>query len=149
MQRTALAQNDMLSPQPHILTLPAIRDARGDLGVVEAAQHLGFPLERIFYIYNTPAATHRGGHAHKTLHQFLISLGSPLQLRVHNGQHEQAYTLASHTQGLYLPPLHWIDIDHLPAASTLLVLCSAPYDEADYLRDFSGFLAHCQKDRVL
>jgi hypothetical protein len=128
---------------PRIIALTAIADARGHLGVVEAAQDLDFPIARVFYIYNTPAATHRGGHAHKALHQCLISLGAPITLRVHNGQREQSFSLQSHSQALYVPPRHWIDIDHIPQGCTLLVLCSAPYDEADYLRDFNTFLAYC------
>ena len=126
----------------HIIDLPSFPDARGHLGVVEVAQHIGFAIERAFYIYNTPSHAHRGGHAHKTLYQFLITLGAPIAFRVHNGQQETAFTLNSYTQGLYLPPRHWIDIDSIPTNTTLLVLCSAAYDEADYLRDFSAFLAY-------
>ena len=127
----------------HLVNLPAIADARGHLGVVEAAQDLCFPIARIFYIYNTPEATHRGGHAHKTLQQFLISLGAPITVKTHNGQTETAHTLQPYTQGLFVPPQHWVDIDHIAPNTTLLVLCSAAYDEADYLRDFPDFLQHC------
>ena len=127
----------------HIVTLPAISDVRGHLGVVDAAQDLGFPIERAFYIYHTPETAHRGGHAHKTLHQFLISLGAPIALRIHDGQRKIPFALQAYTQGLYLPPKHWVDIDSLSEGTTLLVLCSAPYEESDYLRDFDGFLDYC------
>lgn len=134
--------SSMKSSLAHIVTLPAISDARGHLGVVDAVQDLGFPIERAFYIYQTPETAHRGGHAHKTLHQFLISLGDPVALRIHDGQREASFILHGYTQGLYLPPKHWVDIDSLSAGTTLLVLCSASYDESDYLRDFHGFLDH-------
>jgi hypothetical protein len=132
----------MLPTAARIIDLPSFPDARGHLGVVEVAQHIGFAIERAFYIYNTPSQAHRGGHAHKTLKQFLISLGAPITLRVHDGQRESAHTLEAYTQGLYLPPGHWIDIDQIAPNTTLLVLCSAPYDETDYLRNFVDFFSH-------
>lgn len=133
----------MPPPTAHIIPLTTIHDSRGDLGVVDAAQDLGFTVQRAFYIYNTPTATQRGGHAHKTLHQFLISMGGPVALSVHDGQRAHSHTLAPWVQGLHLPPAHWIDIEHFDAGTTLLVLCSAAYDEADYLRDFADFLRYC------
>ena len=41
-----------------------------------------------------------------------------------------------------LPPQEVVRQAHAQGC-TLLVLCSAPYDEADYLRDFNTFLAYC------
>ena len=133
----------MSTHSARLVELPHFSDARGHLGVVEAAQHLGFSLERAFFTYHTPPSTHRGGHAHKTLQQFLISLGAAVTVKTHNGQTETTHTLQPYTQGLMVPPRHWVDIDHIQASTTLLVLCSAAYDEADYLRDFPSFLQYC------
>lgn len=132
-----------MSRPAQLVQLPAIADARGHLGVISAAQDLGFPLRRLFYIYHTPATAHRGGHAHKALQQFLIVIGStPITLSLDNGHTTSLFQIQPYTQGLYIPPLHWVDIDNIPAGTCILVACSDEYNEADYLRDYSDFLQH-------
>ncbi len=131
--------------QPQLLPLANIMDARGHLGVLEASSQLPFAVQRLFFIYNTPAHSHRGGHAHKALHQFLVFFGpNALSVSVHNGKQAQHFAVPPYSEGLYLPPGHWVDIEEIPLGSHILVLCSAPYEEADYIRDFAAFLSYHQ-----
>src|SRR5262245_26158137 len=53
-----------------ILDLPKIHDPRGNLTFIEGNQHVPFGIERVYYLYDVPGGSDRGGHAHKTLHQF-------------------------------------------------------------------------------
>ena len=132
-----------MSRPAQLVTLPAIADARGHLGVVSAAHDLGFPIRRLFYIHHTPATAHRGGHAHKALQQFLLVIGNePIALRLDNGYTQTVFQVQPYTQGLYIPPMHWVDIENIPAGSCILVACSDEYDEADYLRSYSDFLQY-------
>lgn len=56
------------------LPLPRIHDHRGDLTFVESGQHIPFDIRRIYYLYNVPGGTTRGGHAHYSLHQYIIAI---------------------------------------------------------------------------
>jgi hypothetical protein len=59
---------------------------------------------------------------------------------VDDGQNRMEFHLDSPLQGLYVPPLIWsVQHDH-SAGAVLLVLASAPYDPADYIRDYDAFL---------
>jgi len=41
--------------------------------------------------------------------------------------------------GLYIPALHWRTLDNFSTNSLCLVLASTPYDEADYLYEYTEF----------
>ena len=38
-------------------------------------------------------------------------------------------------QGMWVPPMVWVDMEALALDNILLCLCSTAYDEADYLRN--------------
>jgi hypothetical protein len=44
------------------ITLPQIRDPRGDLTFVEGENHIPFRIARVYYLYNVPVDAERGGH---------------------------------------------------------------------------------------
>ena len=43
----------------------------GFLSFFESQRHVPFEIKRVYYIYDVPAGTKRGMHAHKKLRQFL------------------------------------------------------------------------------
>ena len=59
---------------PCLIDIPRHKDARGNLSVIDDQSCLPFELKRIFYIYDIPAGTVRGGHAHYKLSQFIWSV---------------------------------------------------------------------------
>lgn len=62
------------------LPLPRIHDHRGDLTFVESGQHIPFDIRRIYYLYNVPGGTTRGGHAHYSLHQYIIAINGSFDM---------------------------------------------------------------------
>ena len=50
------------------IELPRIHDPRGDLTFIEGGQHVPFQIARVYFLYNVPVDSERGGHAHKELH---------------------------------------------------------------------------------
>src|SRR5262249_28158151 len=52
--------------------MPLIKDLKGSLTFGEIDQHLPFPAQRYFVVFNVPSREVRGEHAHRTLHEFLI-----------------------------------------------------------------------------
>jgi hypothetical protein len=47
--------------------------------------------------------------------------------------------------GLYVCPMMWRDLDNFSSGAVCMVLASAFYSEADYIRDYSQFTALANK----
>lgn len=123
-----------------LISLPKIGDDRGLLGIVEGARHIPFDIKRIFYLYDVPENKSRGAHAHKALHQFIVSFGDGFEVELDNGKTKQRFHLNKASVGLYVPPLTWTHVENFKNNSVCLVLASAYYEEADYLRNYDDFL---------
>ena len=93
----------------------------------------------MYYLYDVPGGAERAGHAHKTLHQLLIAMSGSFDVVLDDGRRRERCHLNRSYQGLYLPPMTWREIDNFSSGSVCLVLASAPFDEADYLRDYDQF----------
>jgi len=119
--------------------LPRFEDARGVLTVAEIGAPIPFAIKRVFLVYDVPSPEVRGEHAHRTLHQFLICVRGSCLVVVDDGNERQEFRLDVPTLGLYLPPMVW-SIQHQHSHDAMmLVLASAPYDPADYIRDYETF----------
>ena len=57
-----------------MIDLPQIHDPRGDLTFVEGGNHIPFNIARVYYLYNVPVDSDRGGHAHRELEQIVFAL---------------------------------------------------------------------------
>ena len=127
--------------QCRLIELPRIQDARGNLTFIEGVRHLPFDVKRIFYLYDVPGGSMRAGHALKTCHQFIISLSGSFDVVLDDGSIKRCFHLNRSYYGLYVTPLTWREIENFSSNSVCLVLASALYSEADYLRDYPSFLA--------
>ena len=120
--------------------LPHVKDLRGLLSFAEAGQQVPFEIKRYFLVSHVPGKHIRGEHAHRALHQFLICVSGSCHVVVDDGAARQEYLLNSPAVGLYVPPMRWcVQYKYSPDA-VLLVLASAPYDAADYIRSYAAFL---------
>ena len=61
------------------LDIPSIKDPRGNLAVLENSK-LPFKTKRVYYLFDVPSGSERGGHAHKNLLQLIIPLGGSFEL---------------------------------------------------------------------
>jgi acetyltransferase-like isoleucine patch superfamily enzyme/dTDP-4-dehydrorhamnose 3,5-epimerase-like enzyme len=121
--------------------LPLIDDLRGQLSFGEAGRHVPFLVKRYFLVFGVSSEYLRGEHAHKTLHQFLVCVRGRCHLVADDGVNRQEFVLDSPATAVYLPPMTWAVQYKHSADAVLLVLCSDPYDPADYIREYSEFLA--------
>ena len=124
-----------------IVELPKISDPRGNLSFVEGGQHVPFDIKRVFYLYDVPGGSDRGSHAHKTLHQFIVAMSGSFDVVVEDGENEQQrFHLNRSYYGLYVCPMMWSYLDNFSSGAVSMVLASAHYDAADYIRDYDEFL---------
>lgn len=123
-----------------LLDFRDICDHRGHLTALEIGIDIPFDIQRIYYIFNTPAGTERGFHAHKQLEQVLICLNGSVKIRVESlGEKSKVFHLANPSQGLYIGNLVWREMFDFSDEAVLLVLASEHYDESDYIRDYDEF----------
>jgi hypothetical protein len=132
-----------------VLDLPVITDPRGNLTSVEAGTHVPFAIERVYYLYDVPGGASRGGHGHRKLHQLIIAMSGSFDVAIDDGVERRVHSLNRSYRGLYIAPMVWREIDNFSSGSVCMVLASAPYDEDDYYRDYSDFLADRGRDMGL
>jgi len=131
-----------------LVELPVVRDPHGDLAFAEGGRHVPFDIERVFYVYDVPSEAVRGGHAHRSLEQVVFCVSGGFEVVVYDGTDRRSHRLEDHRVGLYLPPMVWHDMVGFAAGTAYVVLTSAPYDEADYIRDRDEYLATVQPART-
>ncbi|NHQ73928.1 WxcM-like domain-containing protein [Roseovarius gahaiensis] len=124
----------------HVLDLPKIEDARGNLTFVEGDNHIPFDIKRVYYLYDVPGGSHRGAHAHRNLHQFMIAMSGSFDVTLTDGHEAKTFHLNRSYFGLYICPMMWRYLDNFSSGAVCMVMASARYDEADYIRDYDTFL---------
>jgi len=123
-----------------IIELPKISDPRGNLSFVESNNQIPFAINRVYYVYDVPGGTDRGGHAHKALHQLIIAMSGSLDVTLDDGKNKKKFHLARSYYGLYVCPMIWREIDNFSSGSVLMVLASNKYTEDDYYREYKDFM---------
>jgi dTDP-4-dehydrorhamnose 3,5-epimerase-like enzyme len=123
-----------------IMELPKIHDPRGNLTFVESSTHIPFDIVRVYYLYDVPGGSERGGHAHKGLHQFIIAMSGSFDVVLDDGRNKKRVHLSRSYYGLYVCPMIWRELDNFSSGSVCMVLASNRYDEADYYRDYAEFM---------
>lgn len=123
-----------------IIELPKIEDPRGNLTFVEGDRHVPFGIQRVYYLYDVPGGSERGSHAHRGLQQFIIAMSGSFDVVLDDGFASQRFHLNRSYYGLYVPPMMWRTLDNFSSGSVCMVLASAHYTEADYIRDHAQFL---------
>lgn len=128
-----------------LIDLPKISDPRGNLTFIEGENHVPFPIERVYYLYDVPGGAERGGHAHRELHQLIIAISGSFDIVLDDGREQCRHHLNRSYNGLYVCPMIWREMDNFSSGAVCLVLASNRYDEADYFRDYAEFLAALPK----
>jgi dTDP-4-dehydrorhamnose 3,5-epimerase-like enzyme len=129
-----------------IIHLPKIEDQRGNLTFIEGNRHVPFEIRRVYYLYDVPAGATRGGHAHKTLQQFVIAASGSFTVVVDDGKKKRRFFLNRPHYGLYIPRMVWRELENFSSGSICVALASEEYDESDYYRDYKEFKAALKKE---
>lgn len=128
-------------PGVSVVRLPVISDARGSLGFAEYDAHIPFVPRRFFAMFEVPAGTLRGDHAHRRCHQFFVCLRGACTLRLDDGTASDQLLLETPALGVHAPPLTWCTVRLDLPGTVVLVLASDAYDRADYILDYAEFLS--------
>ena len=127
--------------QCKLIPLPKISNPKGNLTFIEGQQHVPFSIQRVYYLYDVPGGAERGGHAHKDLQQLIIAASGSFDITLDDGRKKHTWHMNRPYIGLYVPTMIWREITNFSSGSVLMVLASNRYDEADYYRNYTDFLA--------
>ena len=127
------------------IELPNLGDARGSLMVLESNKNVPFKVKRIYYILDAKPDVPRGFHAHKELMQLAFCIKGSCNMIMDNGIEKQQVRIDKSNIGLMIPPMVWHEMHDFSEDCVMLVLASAQYDEADYLRDYDEFMNEVNK----
>lgn len=122
-----------------IIEIPKVHDTRGNLSVIEN-DVIPFEMKRVYYLYDIPSGSRRGGHSHKEQLEFLVALSGSFEVVLNDGQQQRKVTLNKPNQGLLIPNGIWRELENFSSGSVCLVIASEVFVEADYIRDYDEFL---------
>jgi dTDP-4-dehydrorhamnose 3,5-epimerase-like enzyme len=123
-----------------LVDMQAIGDpARGTLVIIEANRQVPFDFPRVFMLCDVPKGAMRGNHAHRLQHQLLVVTAGAFDVVTEGRDGRQEFHLDSPKAGVHVPPMTWVTMHAAVEHSTCVVLTSALYDAADYIRDRAEF----------
>ena len=120
------------------LDIPKIADVRGNLAVIEK-ETLPYPIKRVYYLFDVPSDSYRGGHAHKEQYEFLIALSGSFVVTLDDGVSKRSFTLNKPNKGLLIPTGIWRELENFSSGAICLVLSSGEFEEEDYIREYEDF----------
>lgn len=121
-----------------LIEIPKIQDRRGNLSVIEG-NTIPFASKRVYYLYDVPSGSKRGGHAHKKQQEFLIALSGSFDVVLKDGKTSQTVTLNRPNLGLLIVDGIWRELQNFSSGAVCLVLASDEFDEEDYIREYKNF----------
>lgn len=124
-----------------IIQIPKITDPRGNLAVIEK-EVLPYPIKRVYYLYDVPSDSARGGHAHKEQLAFLIALSGSFVVTLDDGTDKKEILLNKPDKGLLIPTGIWRELNDFSSGAVCLSISSGEFDEEDYIRDYPEFLKY-------
>jgi dTDP-4-dehydrorhamnose 3,5-epimerase-like enzyme len=124
-----------------IIQIPKIEDNRGNISIIEN-DVVPFEIKRVYYLYDIPSSSKRGGHAHKEQFELLIPLSGSFDVVLKNGKEERIVALNKPDKGLLIKSNVWRELENFSSGAVCLVISSGVFSEDDYIRDFEDYLKH-------
>ena len=122
-----------------LLKLPVVEDQRGNLAFIQK-DVLPFEFKRVYYLFDVPSNSFRGGHSHINQSEVLIALSGSFEVVLQDGLDKKSFILNKPNLGLLIPTGIWRELQNFSSGAVCLVLASDVFKEEDYIRDFDAFL---------
>lgn len=124
----------------HLVELQKIKNRAGNLSVVENTNSIPFDIARVYYIYDVPGGSDRGGHAHKELEQYVIAVSGAFDILLDDGENKKTVRLDRPFLALHIKKGIWRETRNFTSGAICMVIASHKYDFEDYIHDYDHFL---------
>jgi hypothetical protein len=124
----------------NVVELNKIHNPAGNITIVQNGDDQPFNIKRIYYLYDVPSGSERGGHAHKKLFQLIVAASGSFDVILDDGRNKKIIQLNRPNFGLLIFPGIWREVVNFSSGAICLVLASEKYDESDYIRKHETFL---------
>jgi len=122
------------------MDLSKIHNPSGNITIVQSDSDLPFRVKRVYYLYDVPGGSERGGHAHKALQQLIVAASGSFDVILDDGFMKKTVHLNRPNYGLMVVPGIWREIINFSSGAICLVLASERYDPSDYIRNYQEFI---------
>jgi len=123
----------------NVVELTKIHNPAGNITIIQNGNDQPFTIKRIYYLYDVPGGSERGGHAHKKLYQLIVAASGSFDVILDDNRNKKIVQLNRPYFGLLVVPGIWREIVNFSSGAICLVLASDKYDPGDYIRDYSNF----------
>jgi hypothetical protein len=124
----------------NVVELVKIHNPAGNITIIQNGGREPFDIKRVYYLYDVPGGSERGGHAHKALHQLIVAASGSFDVILDDGRNKKIIQLNRPNFGLLVVPGIWREIVNFSSGAICLVLASEKYREEDYVRDYNDFI---------
>jgi len=122
-----------------VVKLPVDHNRAGNLTALENNRNIPFEIKRVYYLYDVPGGSERGGHAHKELQQFIIAASGAFDVLIDDGVNKKVVHLDRPNVGLHIVPGIWRELLNFSSGAICLVIASRKYEESDYIYNYQLF----------
>lgn len=129
-----------------VIELQKNKQEVGSSTSVESGVSFPFEIKRVYYIYDVPGGSDRGGHAHKELEQYIIATSGAFEVVLDDGKNRKTIRLDRPNFALHIRKGIWRETKNFTSGSICMVLASEVYEENDYIYDYKEFLKYKNED---
>jgi dTDP-4-dehydrorhamnose 3,5-epimerase-like enzyme len=123
-----------------LINIPVVEDIKGNLAFIQK-DTIPFEFKRVYYLFDVPSTSFRGGHSHINQQEFLIPLSGSFEVVLDDGKEKTAFLLNKPNVGLLIETGIWRELQNFSSGAVCLVLASDVFEEEDYIRNYDDFLA--------
>ena len=109
---------------------------------VESGVSFPFKIKLVYYVYDVPGGSDRGGHAHKELEQYIIATSGAFEVVLDDGINRKTIRLYRPNFALHIKKGIWRETKNFTSGSICMVMASEIYAEKDYIYDYKEFLKY-------
>ena len=130
-----------------IRELPKIHNRAGNITPLTANIHVPFDIERVYYLYDVPGGSMRGGHAHRELEELLVAASGSFDVLLDDGNNRKIVNLNRPYYGLFVTSGIWRELLNFSSGAICIAIAAQKYSEADYIRNYEEFKIYVHEHR--